>query len=327
MRELEGPVIAIPTYYIDTFAVFKRQLWLSGWAFGPKTIGAIAIRGPGMPAGEQRLASYGQLESADVAERYGPDAAWARFDDSFTVEPGFSGAGCELVVYYTDGETAHICELGAPRGERAPMLASLFHDMLKERPPGSILEIGSRARSGVTRRTIAPDGWDYVGLDILSGPNVDRIGDAHELSRLFPNQSFDAVMAFSVLEHLLMPWKVIIEMNSIMKVGAIGLFTTHQCWPIHDAPWDFWRFSDRAWDGLLNQSTGFEIIERSMGEPAFVVAQRVHAVTNFGTQQGGWLASNVLFRKICAASVRWDVSVSEVVATAYPAGEIAVFPN
>ena len=130
-------------------------------------------------------------------------------------------------------------------------------------------------------------------------------------------------MAFSVLEHLLMPWKVAIELNAVLNDGAIGLFTTHQCWPIHDAPWDFWRFSDRAWDGLFNKSTGFEIIETSMGEPAFIVAQRCHVVTNFGMQQAGWLASNVLFRKIGPTQLRWDVQVADVVASSYPAGEVA----
>lgn len=308
-----------PMFAIDVFAVFHGQLWLSGWTFGPKPVEKVSIRGPGIALGEQRLMSYGHLDSHDVAHVHGPMAAKVRFNNSIAVEPAFSGNGCELLVQYSDGDAAVIGELGLPRGQRGRVILNSFLDQMKARPGGRVLEIGSRARSGIVRRHIAPEDWSYVGLDIMEGPNVDRVGDAHSLSRLFPNERFDAVMAFSVLEHLLMPWKMVIEMNAIMNEGAVGLFTTHQCWPIHDAPWNFWRFSDGAWDGLLNKSTGFEILDRNMDEPAFVVAQRVHPVTNFGTHQGGWLASNVLFRKIGPTALRWDVSVDDIVATAYPA--------
>ena len=119
-----------------------------------------------------------------------------------------------------------------------------------------------------------------------------------------------------------MPWKFVIELNAVMKQGAVGLFTTHQCWPVHDAPWDFWRFSDRAWSGLLNPATGFEIIEASMGEPAFVVSQRAHPITDFGRTQSGYLASNVLFRKIGETSLSWPVGLADIVQTHYPEGNL-----
>ena len=158
----------------------------------------------------------------------------------------------------------------------------------------------------------------------MAGPNVDVVGDAHELSSVFPGQRFDAVFATSVLEHLLMPWKFAVELNRVMNPGALGLFTTHQCWPIHDQPWDFWRFSDQAWNGLLNAATGFEIIEARMGEPAFVVAQRCHPVTDFAPVPAGFLASNVLFRKVAETTLSWPVRVSDIVATSYPSGEVQV---
>jgi len=160
----------------------------------------------------------------------------------------------------------------------------------------------------------------------MAGPNVDQIGDAHELSIIFPLKRFDAVMSLSVLEHLLMPWKFVIELNRVLNIGAIGLFTTHQCWPVHDAPWDFWRFSDRSWTSLLNRFTGFEIIETAMGEPAFVVAQRCHTVTNFGFHQGGFLASNVLFRKVSETTLTWPVGLTDILSSSYPKGELSKAP-
>ena len=152
----------------------------------------------------------------------------------------------------------------------------------------------------------------------MAGPNVDVVGDAHALSGLYPAEHFEAVMAFSVLEHLLMPWKFVLELNRVLKRDAIGLFTTHQSWPLHDAPWDYWRFSDKAWAGLLNRATGFEIIDAQLGEPAHLVAQRCSPTTAFAARPSAYLASFVLFRKVGGTELEWPVDLQEVTDTRYP---------
>ena len=207
---------------------------------------------------------------------------------------------------------------GRPIGDPAHALSARFQALLAGQPRGRLLEVGSRARSGNVRRGLAPPGWGYSGFDIMAGPNVDVVGDAHALSRHYPAGCFDAVMAYSVLEHLLMPWKFVIELNRVLKPGAVGLFTTHQCWPLHDEPWDFWRFSDRAWTALLNPATGFEIIEARMGEPAFIVAARCHPATAFAETPAGALASFVLFRKVGGTTLEWPVELGAITRTSYP---------
>jgi SAM-dependent methyltransferase len=190
--------------------------------------------------------------------------------------------------------------------------------MLKERDtPGGLLEIGARARSGVVRREVTPKGWTYTGLDIVPGENVDVVGDAHELSSIFPMSSFDAVMAFAVLEHVLMPWKLVLELNHVLKPGAVGLFVTHQAWPVHEEPWDFWRYSSWAWHALLNPHTGFEILETRMAEPASLVARVVHVGVNHGDVPC-YQSSSVLFRKVSGTALQWPVRVSDVTGTFYP---------
>jgi len=201
----------------------------------------------------------------------------------------------------------------------AHMLTPKFKKLLDPEKSGKLLEVGSRKRSFIVRRDFLPsDKWSYVGIDILKGENVDIVGDAHKLSEIFSKNQFDAVMAYSVLEHLLMPWKFIIELNKVMKTGGFGYFTTHQSWPIHDAPWDFWRFSDQAWKSLLNKKTGFEIIEARMGEPTFTVPKVLHEVTNFGEVHFSYLASHVIFRKINETKLEWPVNIEEITQTQYP---------
>jgi hypothetical protein len=58
------------------------------------------------------------------------------------------------------------------------------------RPGASILELGARARSGITRRGLFKD-LCYTGLDIKVGENVDLVGDAHRLTSLFKPGQFD----------------------------------------------------------------------------------------------------------------------------------------
>jgi hypothetical protein len=303
-------------FAIDVFALFGRTLTLAGWAADTAGIASMLLR---IGQRDIPLASFGRVDSADVVAQMGPQGEGSRFEETLQIDPLRDDVtNAELVMECRNGQQRRITHLGFPRGQPAMALPQVFHGILRQAPAGTLLEVGSRARSGVTRRELIPDGWSYVGMDIMGGPNVDVIGDAHELGALFPQQRFDAVMAFSVIEHLLMPWKFAIELNRVLTLGALGLITTHQAWPLHDMPWDFWRFSDRAWGALFNRATGFEVIRAEMGEPTYFVAQRCHAVTNFGTVNQGYLASNVLFRKIAETDLQWPVRLTDVTSTSYP---------
>jgi hypothetical protein len=40
-----------------------------------------------------------------------------------------------------------------------------------------------------------------------------------------------------------MPWKAVIEIIKVMSPGGLIFTQPHQTWPIHETPWDYWRFS------------------------------------------------------------------------------------
>lgn len=196
-------------------------------------------------------------------------------------------------------------------------LFNTFLAGLREAPAGRFLEVGSRARSGVTRRGLVPEGWDYTGLDIVPGENVDLVGDAHVMSGLLPRGGFQAAMSLSVFEHLAMPWKVAVELAKVMAPGGVVYIQTHQAFPLHDEPWDFWRVSNEAWPALFNRHTGFEIIEAAMAEPTFSVPHRWHPGVNYGDALG-WALSSVLVRKVGEPLVEWPVPLSDVARDHYP---------
>ncbi len=310
-----------PLGAIDGFSIFLGIVAIRGWCFSMTArITALEVLPRAGSAGEPRSFLPPWLPSPDVAAAIDPAAENCRFEVALDFgQTAHEVCGGMLVASLADGTRWRIGMLGAPRDSAASHLVARFFGMLTEIGQPRVLEVGSRARSGVTRRAMLPVGTTYLGCDIMPGENVDIVCDAHDLVAAMAGRQFDAVMAFSVLEHILMPWKFVVELNQVMAEGAIGLFTTHQCWPMHDIPWDYWRFSSDAWKALLNPATGFEILAAAMGEPAHVVAADTHEVTNFSRDPAGFLASNVLFRKISTTRLHWDVDPASIVRDSYPA--------
>lgn len=192
-----------------------------------------------------------------------------------------------------------------------------FHEIVLTMSSPKLLDIGGRRRSKLDRSQEWP-GIDCKVLDIMTGDNVDIVADAHEMSHDIEANSIDAVYSVSVFEHLLMPWKVVVEMNRVMKLGGYAFIHTHQTMGLHDTPCDFWRFSQDAWEALFNKSTGFEIIDRGMDDEQFLVPMVYHEGKLGFENSAGFEGSAVLVRKVGDAAVEWPVRVGDVTKTIYP---------
>ena len=183
-----------------------------------------------------------------------------------------------------------------------------------------VLELGSRNVTGVRHRNDLAPHVDLVGLDVRAGQDVDVVGDAHALSASLPAESFDAVFAISVFEHLAMPWKVVLEINRVLKPGGLVLIATHPAWPPHEQPWDFWRFSSEAMRVLLNAETGFEILRLGEGEPGRMLALTRTMPVRGLHHTACSLAVAALARKTgpAAEGLRWDLTPGDLLDTNYP---------
>jgi SAM-dependent methyltransferase len=191
-----------------------------------------------------------------------------------------------------------------------------FIARVNERHGPRILELGARGSRADPR--LRGDG-EYVGFDIHPGPNVDVVGDVHELSRLVTG-AFDAVYAISTFEHLAMPWKAILEINAVLAEGGLLFVATHQSWPPHELPWDFWRYSPAAFQALLTPHTGFEILRAESGLPAMIVPMVRDVGTRDVHRSPANLGVSVLARKLSPprSDLRWDLTASDVLASEYP---------
>lgn len=183
--------------------------------------------------------------------------------------------------------------------------------------PGHMLEIGSRARSGRSYRDWFSPETRHTGIDITEGPNVDVACDAHHMSRSL-RERFDFAFSIAVFEHILMPWKVALEMNKVLKRGAPALIISHGSWPLHEEPWDFFRFSKESWGGIFNKHTGFEMIEAQYQYPASIISNYISTVDFQNMSQGRtYLLSGCLVRKIGLPLVEWEAEASEVYDLSY----------
>lgn len=196
-----------------------------------------------------------------------------------------------------------------------------FISLSKQVENASILEIGSRNVTSVTRRDLFPNAGNYVGFDILEGEGVDIVGDAHNLTQSVSEGSFDFVYSVSVLEHILFPWKAVLEINKVLITGGHVFVSTHPVWPTHELPWDFWRFPQNGFHALFNQYTGFEILSLTEGLPC-----KTYSLVDDGPTRTNCMATMnqgvaVIARKTDeyrSDLLKWDIDVSQVLDTVYP---------
>ena len=117
----------------------------------------------------------------------------------------------------------------------------------KENPNAQTLSIGS----GVLSLK-----GNITHLDYEPYPHLEVVGDAHHLP--FPENSFDAVVCESMLEHVLEPDQVIAEMQRVLKPGGRCYVLIPFMFGFHAAPNDFQRLTHR---GLEYRMKGFEKVE------------------------------------------------------------------
>lgn len=135
---------------------------------------------------------------------------------------------------------------------------------------------------------------EYVKSDVEAGVDVDVVADAHKLSDVFRPRSFDVVLAVSVWEHLMRPWVAMEEVSKILRPGGMVYIETHQTFPIHGYPSDFYRFSDRALRVMANDAM-LAVEDTAYSYPARIIPPK--EVTRWNPAAEAYLNVGVYARK------------------------------
>jgi SAM-dependent methyltransferase len=123
-----------------------------------------------------------------------------------------------------------------------------------------IIDIGSmRIGNDQTYKDLMPHTWEYQGIDIKEGNNVDII---LEDKYVFPfkDNSINVVISGQALEHVERPWVLIKEMARVLDPGGHCFLTCPAKMHLHSYPHDYWRIFPEGMKVLLSDA-GFEVRE------------------------------------------------------------------
>lgn len=150
--------------------------------------------------------------------------------------------------------------------------AADYRDKIKG---SKILEFGSQNINGSCRPHFA-GAAEYVGIDILPGPEVDIVMTDH-YKFPFDSDLFDFVISANTLEHCRRPWETVKEAARVLKPN--GIFFATMPWRIHEhkdgkCPWDCWRILPDGIDSLFEFAGLTKIQSAIRGDQTFAIATK-----------------------------------------------------
>jgi ubiquinone/menaquinone biosynthesis C-methylase UbiE len=92
-------------------------------------------------------------------------------------------------------------------------------------------------------------GMKYIGTDMREGPGVDIVLNLHDLD--LPADTVGTALCLETLEHVEYPHKALEQIHRVLQPDGIVVISSTMFFPIHDFPYDYWRFTPEAFRSLL----------------------------------------------------------------------------
>jgi SAM-dependent methyltransferase len=127
-----------------------------------------------------------------------------------------------------------------------------------------ILELGAARTEpdkSTSRRPYFPKAGVFHGTDIQMTEDVDFLADVHKLSETAGHGSYDAVLTCSGFEHFKYPHLAAFEISKVLKPNGYVFVQTHSMFPLHAYPYDYFRFSTEALEGVFGTRNGVNVIQ------------------------------------------------------------------
>ena len=135
-------------------------------------------------------------------------------------------------------------------------MENFFSVYLKKFNNPNILDFGSQslsdhigAKNVLNKMNI---NYEYTGLDIEKGNNVDIVLKDPYIFKEIPDSTYDVVISTSVLEHVEFFWLTYLEILRILKPNGLFYFNAPSNGDFHRWPQDCWRFYPDSGNALIN---------------------------------------------------------------------------
>jgi len=139
-----------------------------------------------------------------------------------------------------------------------------FAAAIAEMEPGRILEVGSGKAVGnefpYSLLDLVPSGWEAVRSDIDAAYGHRLVDITHPPT----NESFDAVVCSSVLEHVVDTRAAVAGIDQLLRPGGTAIVAVPAIYPLHDEPHDYWRFTEWALRELFGEFEQVEVHRRGL---------------------------------------------------------------
>lgn len=123
-----------------------------------------------------------------------------------------------------------------------------------------IYDIGSQDVNGSYKPIFSAPSWNYKGVDMTSGANVDIVlSNPYRWTEL-PSKSADIVVSGQTFEHITNIWAAILEVDRILKPGGLCCIVAPSSGPEHRYPVDCWRIYPDGF-AFLAELAGLDLIE------------------------------------------------------------------
>jgi SAM-dependent methyltransferase len=105
-----------------------------------------------------------------------------------------------------------------------------------------VIDLGSQDLNGSYRHFFDPEQWEYIGIDMAAGNNVDIVlKDPYHWEEL-ASECADCVISGQAFEHTEYFWLSMGEIARVMRPGALCCILAPSAGPEHRYPVDCWRF-------------------------------------------------------------------------------------
>jgi len=141
--------------------------------------------------------------------------------------------------------------------------------------PLKVLDIGSLDVNGTYKDLFPAPKYEYKGLDLVPGGNVDIVARGPYDYYPVENDSIDLVISGQTMEHVEAIWLWVLEMKRILKPGGLMCLIVVNEHPLHRHPVDCWRVRADGMIYLLRSHAGLEILEaKEVGVDTIGIARK-----------------------------------------------------
>lgn len=147
---------------------------------------------------------------------------------------------------------------------------------------------------------------EYVKMDIEQREGVNLVGKVESIPS--PDNSFDSIVCTQVLGDVYEIQKAFGELYRVLRPDGILLVTESLFDPLHDAPHDYWRFTEHSLR-RLSEDAGFkvEVLEKRGGYWSIMAQLKARY----------WLEvlrpKNKMFSKLVSWTLKIDGTLSRVI--------------